>query len=1147
MDKQTEEHLERINLAEKEVHSLAKDGYISFADYSSIRKGFEEKTSDLTSIKPVPLKSLQVPVTQLEKSINHDAIDKNNKVQTPPQKPERSAKELRERRLTFILTSGVALLLLGGLLLALTNWLLLADGAKVVLISGIALLFAGMSVIAHKLNIPQTTLAFLMLFAFFVPIVFFSISYYGVFGSYLSTKGEGSALIASFAAFACGALYVWLFHLNAHRAFQYTTVIAFAISILFAAAFITTTAAMYVLILIAVSTLQLVIKTKKQSLAVFSEYKRFFPHFMLCQLLLISFIQLVFLSWNSLAFINIALVGLLLFWLARSYKPFFSFSILAILFFMIGMTNAIISSSVHSQLIPLLVLILPTALFLGYEFERRSKNEALLKIPLLVFFLLSIALTHLFSQIMFSLNTAEHWLYLCTLGWLCTLFIGISRLMRHQTLHFFSFLLSLYTITFIIGELSSTITISATLQTIVLLSLYVLTIRLKMIDVQLMIRPLKLGIVLMLSFVALQLWSAFEWQLLTGWLIVLSLFSIIVSRFDLDYRKTAGILSSVLLFLFTWSAFPALWSSSLYAGSVVIVTHFLVSTTIMVLGAFIYKRMFDLLVSQITFLLGGVSYGLTLLLATSSYEFFSSEAPQWLTLYAVAGAVYFYIAIHYFLNQIHLWWGTAIFSSIAYLSLLLYRFSDPEFVFWFILLLASGLFTSAGRMFMKVEPYGGFSFYTIGQGMLLLFSTLFIMYANLSLVPIHMLLLPIGFLIFEATLQNKLNWRIAQATLLSLLLLVYNWIWFNQTSLLINVDSLLLTGSILALLSVWKPFSFKKYGLFVAVAVLNAYLVCLPLFELGNYGLERMTLVLLIAGGTVVALEKTWRRGHLIAVPILLSGIALLFSSLSPFLIASLLMLMAFASLAAGVYFRSWSLLHNNNINSGQLASFVLTISSASTLFLNPNNDLSTSTELIVTLFFFSYLNLVFIKETNVPIRYGKAIAVLIGFFYPYSLLLSLLTISSNWSVYAYSVAFMILASILLRKVSKIALWRAYAETSVAIIGFGVMSFYTLAEQNLTNSLVLSILSVVALLIGFFLKYAAYFLTGIIVLLSNTMYTTRDAWGSLPWWVYLMTAGAALISFATYQEWKKRDDTPSLREQWHVFSDKLKRYFSRWT
>ncbi|WP_353626232.1 hypothetical protein [Bacillus sp. JCM 19041] len=41
----------------------------------------------------------------------------------------------------------------------------------------------------------------------------------------------------------------------------------------------------------------------------------------------------------------------------------------------------------------------------------------------------------------------------------------------------------------------------------------------------------------------------------------------------------------------------------------------------------------------------------------------------------------------------------------------------------------------------------------------------------------------------------------------------------------------------------------------------------MPLFELGNYGLERIALVLVIAGGTVIALEKIWRRGNVIAVP----------------------------------------------------------------------------------------------------------------------------------------------------------------------------------------------------------------------------------------------------------------------------------------
>jgi hypothetical protein len=65
-------------------------------------------------------------------------------------------------------------------------------------------------------------------------------------------------------------------------------------------------------------------------------------------------------------------------------------------------------------------------------------------------------------------------------------------------------------------------------------------------------------------------------------------------------------------------------------------------------------------------------------------------------------------------------------------------------------------------------------------------------------------------------------------------------------------------------------------------------------------------------------------------------------------------------------------------------------------------------------------------------------------------------------------------------------------------------------------------LALVSIVAGMQLRTKSYFFVGIWVLLFNVMYQTKEYWGNMPWWGYLLIAGTTLIGIASYNEWNKQ-------------------------
>ncbi|MEK4563885.1 hypothetical protein MKX54_04250 [Alkalihalobacillus sp. FSL R5-0424] len=1151
----------KIDQAIDEVLLLAEEDYIDVSTYEAVKKGFDAKLLALEEREKEELaqqkaaevaeKELQLSEATTVETQEQGPPALKKPVQTQPVRPtivkkQRTPEENRKRRLTYILTSGVALLLLGGVLLALTNWLVLAPVTKVFLISGIAVLFAGMSYVAHRLKIKQTMLAFLMLFAFFVPIVFFSISYYGIFGDYLSMGGEGSLLFAALSSLTCAVLYAFLYSIEANRTFQIVALLATASSMLYTAGFVSSTVETYVLVLVIFGFVQLFLWNKAMGLSALQSYRVYLPWFILAQIILATFIQFILFDWSRAGFGNYALLGILYYWFALKQPVYRILSIPAVLTFSIGVTGFIFwNANEYDWYNALLTLVLPTILLAVYQIEKKKTGDALLYMPIQIIFFVTIFFTHTFSQLMLLDEYFSPNLYGVTMCGTVVLLISAGWLAKQRVTLFFGYLLASYSIWYLLSKYLNSISTKVLMYVSLFVVLYVATIFLRKLDTRLIRHPIKLISAMSLGMISFELAVFLEWWLLTGVLLGLAILATVLFKYEVKaYQRVLNVCGVIVLFFAVITSYFARASESIYLAPLDTTVHFIVGAGLLSGLHFAYKKWQGMQTAIVSYASGGLLYLIVLMTILYHYLVFANEYPIVLTGYLLAGVLYFLVAAVVIFKESGYYAGVLAFALLTYMSLLNTVLAETTVGFWTILLLSGGVFIWIGKGIKRSTSLGGTLFYVTGHILLFtvgLFYTLFIFVSDLN---VHGLLVPFVFFIVEVIRSKKRAWRLAQSLCAGIFLLIHNLIWFRELPVVTGADSLLLTGGIILLCMLWKPLSYQRKGIVVGLVLLNLYPISLLLWEATTYGIIKIVIVFAVSIASIYYLEEKLKRGNYTVIPYAFASLVVLFGNESTLLTVILLVALAFAGKAAGVYYVGWSFISSKRVNSYQIISTLLILFAS--LQLRGDQTIGTAVELTLATILFAYLVLLFIKEPNKGVRFVKAATLLIGFYYPYSLFLTLLPIADEYMVFIYTVPCMLLVSILLRMVAKDYSWRPPVEMVTVVLGFIVMSLSTLANQTLYGSLTLSILAVLAILAGFYLKYAAYFITGVVALLVNTLYATRTFWASVPWWVYLMAGGAILIGFATYQELKKREEDTSIKDQWNQLMRKLKNYFTHW-
>lgn len=123
--------------------------------------------------------------------------------------------------------------------------------------------------------------------------------------------------------------------------------------------------------------------------------------------------------------------------------------------------------------------------------------------------------------------------------------------------------------------------------------------------------------------------------------------------------------------------------------------------------------------------------------------------------------------------------------------------------------------------------------------------------------------------------------------------------------------------------------------------------------------------------------------------------------------------------------------------------------------------------------------------------------------------------------------------------------------TVIDNITFGIYAFSylllfadALSSGLIADGLIIVITSFILLVFSFIVKKKKWFILSVAVLLTATLFMSRNFWASLAWWVYLLAAGLILIAIGATNELKKQS---AAKENKSEFEKKVTRFMSEWT
>ena len=97
------------------------------------------------------------------------------------------------------------------------------------------------------------------------------------------------------------------------------------------------------------------------------------------------------------------------------------------------------------------------------------------------------------------------------------------------------------------------------------------------------------------------------------------------------------------------------------------------------------------------------------------------------------------------------------------------------------------------------------------------------------------------------------------------------------------------------------------------------------------------------------------------------------------------------------------------------------------------------------------------------------------------------------------------------------------AKNIIIIIGLIISLNNVFFIENLYAGIYIGLLGLLTILVGFRKdEMFPAFVTGIIITILNIIYRLKDVWKAIPFWLYLLLGGLAIIGFVTYRELKKQ-------------------------
>jgi len=127
-------------------------------------------------------------------------------------------KKMKERKVTWVLSTGVILVLLAAIVFMVSTWAMIPDFVKtLVLIATAGVFYVAGGVSRKVLNLEKTSLAFTILGNLYLPISLVSLSFFELIGDYFSIGGIGQSLYFALVCLISSLVYLYTLKIHDNR------------------------------------------------------------------------------------------------------------------------------------------------------------------------------------------------------------------------------------------------------------------------------------------------------------------------------------------------------------------------------------------------------------------------------------------------------------------------------------------------------------------------------------------------------------------------------------------------------------------------------------------------------------------------------------------------------------------------------------------------------------------------------------------------------------------------------------------------------------------------------------------------------------------------------------------------------------------
>lgn len=1105
------------------IELLYSKQYISEESYTDITSGFQRYLEEEEK------KELQEREAQ-EKVVGKKVIKKTEPIK---QKKQYSPEQLRERNIGVMLYLGVFLLLIGGLVVATSNWDSMPGWLKATSIFFVSILFFGFALLSKKIiKIDHTAFAFFLLGSLFLPIGFVSVSFFQLAGDYLSIHGEGKYLLGVIAGFVLFPIYLGLaIYLNS-RLYKVLTIATMTGTVAFFLAFLPLSKDGFFFFMIAYQFISIYVLLKHQQLKWILYFRKELTTIVQVQLILTA-LFMTFIYENTImnGFYYLLISSLFMMTIALTKRKHDHFFI----------TIAIAMGLYRIFTYPLIADFLPLAfgcfsiILLSFVFILRGKMEWG-RVWEITSFIIALS-TFLFTIVYYGELFLEGSIYLVLAYLLLAIeFLLLSKRLDYSFIRYLPVVflsLALWNMAALLQLINDADSILLVLYCIHIGLLFLLGIFNKGSFWQIIRKPSAIYSVSWMAFI-----SFISTVIFIGkWYIPFMIGGLTISLFVGNNLITNKKYQQILSYIIPIAVFGVYFTS---AQAINILQEqglpfsMGIASIFMILTGSTYEKI-DKEMGRISYFVGQIMYGFGLLLV---FEYF--DMNKWITTGLYVLAILVFYDLYRRLKHILIAWLIAMVSLISYFTFVSSVWNSDTLVFETLMKYGwIGLFILA---FTLKNTSFRLPFLTISHSYLLINMIIDQIFAgNDSFLPFIY-----AYIVYRISIHlvgNKYLVRTFRyGSYLSIYFFLARIISFdfaggNSYSFAFIVLSLVLFSMYFVakekveILYFFLPFSIIGiiFWLFATPFTMITYFVILVYVALILLVIHREKIHLLSLSGVVLLLINNeilmYAKDFLPFDRYLLSliwGILFLFMSTSVY--TAMVRLREKGEKWVDFY----------------LIGSILSILSLYVIETTFNWDIVLPGVLLVVV--------AYIQRNRVD-KEMQWIPKLISLFFlllPYYSYLTLISIPSYITselVVLPWLVIMIGTKKILRNGKQML---AYIEWGVVGTIALILAIDGYLSHTIYDAIILGGLAVLSILSGFYFRYKSYFFVGIGVLVLNVLLQTRPYWGNFPWWVYLLMAGSILITIASVYEMQKQGKQPKAVTKLTDWKNRLILFLKTW-